>query len=276
MEPVKAFPAPKKLPRRKKSPLTGTEAIIGQVEYYREFKSVHTGTARDIVVWLPPSYKKNNGTKYPVLYVHDGQNIFDPKTSYAGVDWRLDETLTKLITADEIQEIIVVAINNTPERLEEYSDSEKGIAYRRFIIEELRQFIAEKYRVLEEPENTAVMGSSMGGLASMLMVWYRPDIFIKAAALSSSFYYDNGKIFKIIESYHGERKPLKIYLDSGDDGKRDAQKMFSLLTQKGYIIGDDIDYYFDRGAHHTESAWANRLERPLKFLFGKKLSHPSG
>lgn len=270
MDHIKSSPALKKLPVRKKSPAEGSEAITGQVEYHRGFQSAFTGTSRDIIVWLPPSYKKKTGKSYPVLYVHDGQNIFDPKTSYAGSDWRLDETLTRLINADEIEEIIVVGIYNTPERLEEYSDSEKGIEYRRFIIEELRAFIKEKYRVSEERENTGVMGSSMGGLASFLMVWYRSDIFMKAAALSSSFYYDNGKMFKIIESYQGDRKPLKIYLDSGDDGKRDAQKMFSLLTQKGYIIGDDIDYYFDRGALHTESAWANRLERPLKFLFGKK------
>ncbi len=265
-----AAPLFKRLSKKKKDNSAGADDIVGTVEYHREFKSDFTGTSRDIVVWLPPSYRKNSDKKYPVLYVHDGQNIFDPATSYAGSDWRLDETLTKLIKSGDIEEIIAVGISNTADRLEEYSDSEKGVEYRRFILEELRNFIAENYRVLPDRENTAVMGSSMGGLASMLMLWYRPDTFYKAACLSSSFYYGNGKIFKIIQSYEGERKPIKLYLDSGDDGKRDAQKMFSLLTEKGYIIGDDIDYFFDRGALHNEAAWAGRLERPLKFLFGIK------
>ncbi|MBE2280147.1 MAG: alpha/beta hydrolase [Ignavibacteriaceae bacterium] len=248
---------------------SGKLQIQGSVIYYRRFRSRFLDKERDVIVWLPPSYKRDKSKYYPVLYMHDGQNILDPTTSYAGYDWRVDETVSKLIRYQEINEVLIVGIYNTPDRLEEYSESEKGNNYLRFIVEELKHFIDSNFRTISDRENSAIMGSSLGGLCSLRMVWKYPHIFSKGACLSSSFYYGENYAFKMIEEYKGQKKNIKIYLDSGEDGKRDAQKMYCLLSSKGYEIGENLDYYYDRGAGHTESAWANRLDRPLKYFFGK-------
>jgi len=246
----------------------GKAEIVGSVIYYRKFRSRYPILERDLLVWLPPSYKKDRHRYYPVLYMHDGQNIIDPATSFAGQDWQVDETATRLIKQNAIEEVIIVGIYNTHDRLEEYSESEKGNNYLKFIVEELKHFIDSNFRTIPDREATAIMGSSMGGLCSLRMVWKYPHVFGKAGCLSSSFYFGDDAIFKILESTQ-ERRNVKIYFDSGEDGKKDAQRMFCLLAQKGYVIGDNFDYYFDRGAGHNELAWANRLERPLKFFFGK-------
>ena len=257
-----------KLPKSKRNRRAGKIKIVGEVKYHKNFKSEILQNERDIIVWIPPSYKNESDRKFSVLYMHDGQNIMDPKTSYAGMDWRVDETATKLIKSGKLEEIIIVGIYNTPDRLEEYSDSEKGNKYLKFIIDELMPFINSNYRTKTTNTDTAIMGSSMGGLISLLAVWKYPDVFGKAACLSSSFYYDDEKAIKMVRDYKGEKKKIKIYIDHGEDGLPRGQKMFCALGEKGFIIGTDIDYFYAPGAEHTENAWAGRLERPLLFLFG--------
>ncbi len=256
--------------RTKRKKRIGKIKIVGDVCYHKNFKSEFLQNERDIIVWLPPGYKDDSERKFPILYMHDGQNILNPKTSFAGMDWRVDETATKLIKAGKLKEIIVIGIYNTPNRLEEYSDSVKGNNYLKFIIEELMPFIDSNYRTKTGNDNTAIMGSSMGGLISFLAAWKYPDIFGKAACLSSSFYYDDEKAIKMVKEYDGEKKKIKIYIDHGEDGLPRGQKMFCALSEKGFIIGTDIDYYYAPGAKHTENAWAERLERPLLFLIGIK------
>ena len=256
----------RKFRKRKK---TGTIGIIGNVEFHRDVYSAILNNKRDFFVWLPPGYDENPSKRYPVLYMHDGQNLIDPKTSFAGKDWQVDETLTRLISEYKIKEIIVVGINNSAERLEEYSDSEKGEKYRMFLIEELKAFVDSKYRTLSDNKNTAIMGSSMGGLASFLMVWKHPEVFSMAGCLSSSFYYNDDKVFKILDEYTEPKKHIKFYIDHGEDGLVRGQKMFCKLTQMGYVIGTDLDYFYAPKAEHNETEWAKRLERPLIFFFGK-------
>jgi len=252
-----------------KKRLKGKIAVIGNVEYHREMYSRILDTKRDLFVWLPAGYEENSVKKYPVLYMHDGQNLIDPKTSFAGKDWQVDETITRLLAEHKIKEIIVVGINNSNYRLEEYSDSEKGERYRKFLIEELKAFVDSKYRTLSDNKNTAIMGSSMGGLASFLTVWKYPEVFSMAGCMSSSFYYNDDKVFKMLDEYIGPKKHIKIYIDHGEDGLVRGQKMFCKLTQMGYVIGTDLDYFYVRGAEHNETEWAKRLERPLIFFFGK-------
>lgn len=247
----------------------GKVPVIGNVEYHRRIYSRILDSNRDFFVWLPASYGENSSKNYPVLYMHDGQNLIDPKTSFAGKDWQVDETVTKLIREHRIKEIIVVGIHNSADRLEEYSDSERGKIYRKFLIEDLKPFIDSKYRTLTDNKNTAVMGSSMGGLASFLIAWNHPDVFSMAGCLSSSFYYNDDKVFKMLDEYTGPKKPVKFYIDHGEDGLIRGQKMLCKLTQMGYVIGTDLDYFYARGAEHNETEWAKRLERPLLFFFGK-------
>jgi predicted alpha/beta superfamily hydrolase len=252
---------------RKKT--TGSEPIVGDVQYHRENYSHNSESKRDFFVWLPPDYKKDKSKKYPVIYMQDGQNLIDPKTAYAGKDWRVDETVTRLIKEHKINEIIVVGINNTEDRLEEYSDSEKGDKYLKFLTKELKPFIDSNYRTLSNVHNTAIMGSSMGGLISFVAAWKYPEVFSMAGCMSSSFYYNDEKVFKMIDEYDGPKKQLKFYIDHGEDGLLRGQKMFCKLTQLGYVIGTDIDYFYAPGAEHNEAEWSKRLERPLIFFFGK-------
>jgi predicted alpha/beta superfamily hydrolase len=247
----------------------GKVTVIGNVDYHREIYSRILDKKRDFFVWLPAGYDDNTSKRYPVLYMHDGQNLIDPKTSFAGKDWQVDEALTRLIAEYKIKEIIVVGINNSGERLEEYSDSEKGEKYRKFLIEELKAFVDSKYRTLSDNKNTAIMGSSMGGLASFLMVWKHPEVFSMAGCMSSSFYYNDDKVFKMLDEYTEPKKHIKFYIDHGEDGLVRGQKMFCKLTQMGYVIGTDLDYFYAPKAEHNESEWAKRLERPLIFFFGK-------
>ena len=122
---------------------------------------------------------------------------------------------------------------------------------------------------LSDNTNTAIVGSSMGGLASFNAAWKHPEVFGMAGCMSSSFYYNDDKVFKMIDEYNGPKKHIKFYIDHGEDGLIRGQKMFCKLTQLGYVIGTDLDYFYARGAEHNEKEWAKRLERPLIFFFGR-------
>jgi len=260
------FKRKRKLRKKKR---TDSEAIIGNFEFHREIYSRIMDTNRDFFVWLPTGYDENISRSYPVLYMHDGQNLIDPKTAFSGKDWQVDETVTRLIKEYRIREIIVVGIYNSKDRLEEYSDTEKGERYLKFIIEELKPFVDSKYKTLTDNNNTAIIGSSMGGLASFLAAWKHPELVSIAGCMSSSFYHNNDKIFKMLDEYIGPKKHIKFYIDHGEDGLIRGQKMFCKLTQLGYVIGTDLDYFYVPGAAHNETEWAKRLERPLLFFFGK-------
>ena len=246
--------------------------ITGTVRYHRQM----TGEGikpRDVVVWLPPSYTNSPSKRYPVLYVHDGQNAFDPTTSFLGADWQIDEVADRLIREGKLPEIIVVAIYNTEDRREDYSDTPKGRAYLRFIVEKLKPFIDREYRTQTEREHTAVMGSSMGGLISFLLVWQYPEVFSRAACLSPAFVYRDLDVTTLVEHYDGPDKRLRIYIDNGGVGL-DAQlqpgcdKMLRTLQAKGYRLGDNLEWFQDATAEHNERAWSKRVWRPLLFLFG--------
>ena len=255
--------------KTRRKPGQEKDEIVGKVEYHKDVLSPILKNKRDIVVWLPIGYNplKNPDKKYPCLYMHDGQNIIDPKTAYVGKDWRVDETVMKLIKQKKIKEIIVVGIYNSPDRLDEYSWSEKGQNYLKFIVTELKPFIDSVYKTLSDKENTAIMGSSMGGLISFYAGWHYPDVFSMVGCLSSSFYYNNDRSIKQVEDYNGHKKHVKFYIDHGEDGNVRGQRMFVELSKKGYVIGQDIDYFYSPGAEHNEREWAARLERPLLFFF---------
>lgn len=253
----------------RKKPKQEIDEIVGKVIYHKEFSSTLLNNKRDIIVWLPQGYEspKKKKNHYPVLYMHDGQNIMDPKTAFIGKDWRVDETVSKLIRQKKIKEIIIVGIYNTPDRLDEYSWSDKGENYLKFLVDELKPFIDQNYRTLTESENTAIIGSSMGGLISFYAAWHYPEVFGKAGCMSSSFYYNNDRSIRQVQDYAGQKKHIKFYIDHGEDGSLRGQRMFVELSKKGYEIGHDIDYFYSPGAAHNEKEWAARLERPLLFFF---------
>ncbi len=258
---------------RNKEPRINYGQITGTVKYHLQFKGQGL-KPRDIIVWLPPGYDQEE-KHYPVLYMHDGQNIFDPATSTFGYDWRADEIADSLINAGVIDKIIIVAINNTIDRGFEYSYSPLGYQYMKFIAEELKPFIDHEYRTLADKGNTATCGASLGGLISLMMVWNYPEVFSKAACISSAFKIDMLNYVDTILAYSGPKKDFKIYIDIGGIGldadlKPGNDEMISALVAKGYELNKDLIWHVDKNAIHSESSWAQRIWRPLEFFFGKK------
>jgi predicted alpha/beta superfamily hydrolase len=258
----------KEVPRKVEGQITGV------VKYHRQMEGEGI-KPRDVIVWLPPSYEKSPDKRYPVLYVHDGQNVFDPATSFLGVDWQIDEVADQLIRAGRMQEIIIVGIYNTTDRGPEYSDTPKGHAYMRFIVEKLKPFIDKEYRTMPERKHTAVMGSSMGGLISFLIVWNYPQVFSQAACLSPAFLDSDIKAnaVPLVETYDGPAKNIRIYMDNGGvglDGRLQAgcDAMLRALLDNGFKMGENLEWYHDREAEHNERAWSKRVWRPLSFMYG--------
>lgn len=248
--------------------------ITGTVRYHRGLRTNDLPNARDVIVWLPPSYEREKTKRYPVLYMHDGQNIIDPTTSFGGFDWRIDEVVDSLVKKNRIEEIIVVGIYNTKDREAEYSDTKLGKAYVKFVIHTLKPLIDSTYRTKREPKYTGVMGSSMGGLISFLFAWWHPEVFSKAGCLSSAFLVDSNKILRDVKVYPGPKKSICVYLDNGSVGvesrlKPGYDEMIALLKEKGYTEGIDFKDFYDEGAEHNERTWARRVWRPLVFMFGK-------
>ena len=248
--------------------------ITGTVKYHRNFEGVGL-RPRDIIVWLPPSYEKNTDKRYPVLYAHDGQNLFDPSTSSFGIDWQLDETVDSLIMQNKIDEMIIVGIYNTKARMKEYWTGDTGTVYMNFVVNQLKPFIDKTYRTLPDRENTASIGSSAGGLISFMLLWEHNDVFSKAACLSPAFYITSELDYiSPVTGYKGPKKQMKAYFDCGGVGLDSvllpgAEEMISSLKKSGYVDGKDFLWYFDKKGEHNEPNWAKRVWRPLEFLFGK-------
>lgn len=248
------------------------------VQRHHNFTSQYVPYRRDLIVYLPPDYE-NEDRHYPVLYLHDGQNLFDPETAYVrGKDWKADETAEALIRAGEIEPVIIVGIFNTGDhRIEEYTPTRDrklggGHAelYGRMLVEELKPFIDERYRTLRGPHNTGLGGSSLGGLATLYLGFSYPEVFGKLAVLSPSVWWDNKAILKIISK--AQPKPrLRIWLSMGTDesntGVRDSNLLYKTLIAKGWQDGDDLHYEVIPGAKHEEAAWAERVRDVLRFLF---------
>lgn len=249
------------------------DEIIGDIHYIPEFYSIYLKNERDIIIWLPPSYQLS-AKSYPVLYMQDGQNLFDPNTSFIGNDWKVDEVVNGLISEGEIEEIIIVGIYNSKDRIDEYNYfSEKGNKYASFIIKELKPFIDETLRSIPKASKTAIMGSSMGGLISFQLFWNFPKIFGNAACLSNSFWVDDKEVFNMVKYGEGEfNEKSKLYIDCGSEEKElieDYKEMTELIKSMKNNAPTNFSNYLDVGSHHTENDWANRLHIPLRYLFGK-------
>ena len=251
--------------------------ITGTVMYHPKLKWEGIQD-RDVVVWLPPGYDEHPNKRYPVLYMNDGQNMFDPQTSAFGVDWQIDEAADSLIRKRFIKPLIIVGIYNTPDRWSEYNQGNVGDAYMNFIVNRLKPLIDNTYRTLPGREHTAVGGSSSGGLISFVLLWVHSDVFSQAACISPAFKIREIDFVSPVKNYSGKKKEIKIYIDNGSVGLEDSLQtgidvMLSALKEKGYSEGDDLYYYKAPGAKHFESDWAERIWRPLIFMFGNKNSY---
>ncbi|HYD78241.1 MAG TPA: alpha/beta hydrolase-fold protein [Paucimonas sp.] len=239
------------------------------------FHSPQLGNSRTLRIYLPPSYNENSLKRYPVLYMHDGQNLFDAATAFGGVEWRVDETIDSLVGGGRMDEVIVVGIDNTADRIAEYTmccDSQHGGGkldlYSAFVRDTVKPYIDQHLRTLPGKDNTALMGSSLGGLASFYIARNHPAVFAKEASLSSSFWWNDRYMVKTVAASTA-KAPVRIYLDAGtqNDGLADTTAMRDALIADGYVQGADLYYYVAQGASHNEASWAARLDRPLTYLF---------
>ena len=258
--------------------------LTGNIQRHRAFRSKIFKNRRDVLVYLPPGYRRFSGRRYPVLYLHDGQNVFDAATAFAFVEWGVDETAQQLIRRKLIEPLIIVAVANTGEdRIHEYAPTparidppkrkrSKGLlrTYGHFLTQELKPFIDRRYRTKREAEFTGIGGSSLGGLATLTLGLWFPDYFTRLAVLSPSIWWDDCAIYKIVEAIDEEAKPpLKIWLDTGtqEPGWERARVLCDRLVEKGWRLHDDLHFLEVEGAGHSEAAWAARVDPALRFLF---------
>ena len=246
--------------------------ITGTVKYHKNF--ILPGLKpRDIFVWLPPDYETNIKKRYPVFYMHDGQNLVDPRTSNTFIDWQVDEVADSLIRSGMVEPFIIVGINNTDDRGTEYNNTPLGKLYMRLIVEKIKPFIDKEYRTLPDAKHTAVGGSSMGGLISLICAWDYPNVFSKAACFFPAFLFRDFDYTKVIQDDKSPKKKLLIYIDNGGVGletvlQPGVDKMIEVLKKKGYKEGKDLFIFIDKNAEHNEAAWAKRVWKPIKLLFG--------
>ncbi len=241
-------------------------SVAGTLLVWSDFYSPQLDNQRDVLVYLPPSYA-NSARRYPVLYMQDGQNLFDSGVSFAGVEWGVDETMEKL--AGEGIEAIVVGVNHGGEqRVQEYNPFPsvwlgRGDLYLQFLSETLKPVIDQDFRTKPERDFTGIMGSSMGGLISLYAFFHAPQTFGFAGVMSPSLWIGGGAIMGDVKA--APFTPGKIYLDNGTR-EMSARQMNALLLSKGYRRDVDLKYVVEQDAEHTESAWARRLPDALRFL----------
>jgi predicted alpha/beta superfamily hydrolase len=246
---------------------------------YERFHSRFLPDDRDITIFVPPGYDDNPERRFPVLYLHDGQNLFEPEKAFnPGQHWRVGETATALIQAGIVEPLIIVGIHNTGRRrLDEYTptaDKRRGgaeaDAYGRLLAEELKPFVDSAYRTLQDPVFTGIGGSSLGGLVSLYLGLTRPDVFSRIAVLSPSVWWDRRAILRYVRD--AQPKPrLKLWVDIGTaEGRQHVTNLRLLkagLLKSGWVEGDDLHYEEVEGGTHSEGAWAARFDRVLAYLY---------
>jgi predicted alpha/beta superfamily hydrolase len=269
-----AFRRALRLPNRRK------ELRRGTLDHIRGFHSEILGNDRDITIYLPPGYSDRDDVRYPVLYMHDGQNLFEPERAFIpGQHWRVAEATDETIGGRTARPMIIVGIDNTgSSRIDEYTPTHdaarhgggKADDYGRMIIEELKPIIDAKYRTLIDVSNTALGGSSLGGLATLHLGLTHPDVFGHLAVMSPSVWWDNRAVLAEVERFRAPKRP-RIWLDMGGregvEGLNDARLLRDKLRTHGWRDGEDFNYFEDRRADHSERAWAKRAPAVLEFLF---------
>jgi len=234
------------------------------------------GRERTIRIYLPPGYEKSN-KRFPVLYMHDGQNLFDAATSYSG-EWGVDETLNELAKTKGLELIVVGIDNGGADRIHELNAWDnaqfgkgEGRQYMDFLVDTVKPYIDRHYRTKPDRTNTAIMGSSMGGLISQYAIEQYPQVFSKAGIFSPAYWLAKPAVFDFAKA-QPPRKDAKLYFyaggKEGDSMLPDMQRMVDQLRAEGHPQGK-IDVVVDPEAKHHESAWRAQFARAVLWLFGR-------
>lgn len=285
---------------------TAVAGAAGEIVFQGTIRSDLLQTNRFIRVYLPPNYNDATTERFPVLYVHDGQNAFStagPHAAFGWGNWELDKTADRLIAEKKMRPVIIVAIDCSASRYREYrgpiapgSDNRAYERYARFLIEELKPRIDRDYRTLRGPEHTGLLGSSMGGICSLALAWEHPEIFGLAASLSGAFQVEKQHFLQnVVGDPQAKKKPIRIYLDSGsadytggDDGLKQTSAVAEELKRLGWEPEKDLLHFIDKPltaeelqpfnlpedkfkeaqrSQHNELYWRLRAWRALTFLF---------
>lgn len=304
--------------------LVFSNMLSGQTGTFLPVEKFHSeilNEERTVRVWLPPSYETNPQQRFPVLYLHDGQNKLSsagPNVAFGWGNWEVDKSVERLVKEGRMQEIILVAIDNTRKRYQEYrgraaSYTEEEIEamrwklpdignndafenYTRFLIKELKPYIDTQLRTKTGSNDTGILGSSMGGIASLALAWDHPKSFGKAASISGAYQVEK-KIFieNDLKKFTGDSKPIRVYLDSGavstggDDGRANTESVAKELRRIGWKDGENLLHFIDEPpltaeqlkpfelpddkfkeaqvSQHNEMYWRLRVWRALEFLF---------
>ena len=259
----------------------------GELRYHGDFPSRALGNRRGLTVYLPPGYDAARKRRYPVLYLHDGQNLFDPADAASGVTWDAHTTAERLIRARRIPPVILVGIDHTPDRVNEYTpcpDPGEGAGggggpYARFLVEEVKPFIDRRYRTRPGRRHAGVAGSSLGGLVSLTIVREHRERFGLCGLLSPSLWWCRARVLRELERDAGWLKGVRFWVDVGlreggrgsgyPRGVTHTRRLVRQFDAAGLVRGRDYAYYEIAGGEHNEAAWAARFDRVLLFLFGR-------
>ena len=247
------------------------------------FHSTALGNDRAIWAYLPPAYAENTRARFPVLYMHDGQNLFDPALAFGGNEWKVDETLDAAAEDGSIREVIVIGIENTSQRIYEYTPTTDpgtaggggGDKYLTLVAAELKPQIDQMLRTEPARAATGILGSSLGGLISAYAGVRRPDVFGIVGAMSPSTWWNGTVIIGDVAAMPSTMRPARVYVDSGDSGTSNddvsnTNQLAATYVADGYVAGVDFDHVVQAGGQHSEIYWAQRLPGALQFLFGPR------
>jgi predicted alpha/beta superfamily hydrolase len=250
----------------------------GRLDRIHGFESHILGNRRQVTVFLPAGYDEHPDRRYPVLYMQDGQNLFDAERAYVpGQPWRLQEAADHAIGERTASPMIIVGIDHagvgrmdeyTPVKDQRHEGGGRADDYGRMLAEELKPLIDGRYRTLPDPANTGIAGSSLGGLVSLHLILTRPDLFGRAAAMSPSVWWGGRAVLNTVDAYDGA--PPRLWVDIGGregmEALEDARLLKARLQAKRWS-DDTFEYFEDRRADHSERAWAKRVRQVLEFLF---------
>jgi predicted alpha/beta superfamily hydrolase len=270
-----------------------------QLRKHEQFRSRFLRNSRDLIVYLPPDYDNQPFSRFPVLYLQDGQNLFDRATSFGGQDWNVHGAADHLIGVGAVSPLVIVGIYNAGKaRIREYTPTRApklggggADRYSRFLIDEVMPFVQREYRVNSEARATGIGGSSLGGLLSLYLGLKHPRWFGKVAALSPSVWWDSRTMMQFAAS--ASRRPPErkrrsilrfrsaepgppaprpsIWLDIGTkEGPRivpEVEQFRDILLHQGWRCGEDLHYERVEGGEHNELAWSQRIGRVLQFLY---------
>ncbi|MDQ3264010.1 MAG: alpha/beta hydrolase-fold protein [Myxococcota bacterium] len=257
-----------------------SKVLTGNIEYLRSVSSVHV-SARDVIVWLPPGYHDEGNTlRYPVLYLHDGQNLMDGSTSFAG-EWHLDEIAQRLVQLGQLEPVILVGVYNVgSDRIADYThvpDAQHGgggaAAYASFLVDELKPRVDVTFRTRTDAASTGVGGSSLGGLVSLYLGLTHSETFQRLGVVSPSLWWADREILGRVRALEA-KLPFRIWLDMGtqegnppQENVDNARALRDALISEGWSLEQDLHYLEAAGAVHNEASWGARADSILRALY---------